>query len=202
VAFCQECKVLREVNPGRYEELSPEPLEPEGLVKALTQEALEELTGRSGLEERFQQKTLTPEDRMKLIAEPLRALEPYFGGGLTDQPMSLPSIIAILSIFGALFLQEFRHPSIPGFSRDATHVTLIALAIALTILSLRRDVRENSRRAICPLLAPLFSSLKPERHELEQVIRQLQAENRKAGEYLNVDRLYGDLLRAYRDPGK
>ena len=193
LAFCGYCQTYYgESDPERYGELAAEAQQIEAHLKVLPQEALTALIARARVEERFRTGTLASEERLVLVAEPLRAMEAFF------RPENSPSAIGLLTVLALIF--TVLGTMVPLFVTTVPRWEIgcmVAIAgIALLVLSLARDGRVAIRKGTELPLVRAYANLRPELHELQQVTAQLREEGQLAGKKVSPERLYAKAMAA------
>lgn len=185
LAMCGNCRALWHADPGVYGSLFPEPQPIKTHLAILPPEFLSRLTKRAKLEQRLRQGSLSRDERLELVAEPLLALEPFFQAKHSPSSIGPLTVMTIVFTFLGCLVPLFVSP-VPQWEWGCG---LAALGVVLLVLSLMRDGRVAIRRATEPVLLRAYVSLRPEQSELEEVLCRFGEEGRTSMCKVNPGRL-------------
>jgi hypothetical protein len=166
------------------------------LVAATAPDFTTRYAARLQLEERVTHGELLPQERERLIKEPLAALE-YQAQSIAkrgDIPVGkgLLMVFSLCLAFAAMAL--WTDPSVRAWAIAAT--VLAAVLVPYSFLSIHKG--ETASRAIMPRLAKCLAPLDPAKEELESAIASLKAQGFAVARFVKVNRLL-DAVKKARD---
>lgn len=187
-ARCQQCGTLFGAAPGAMKENPFPATDVESAMQMLPPEAVDGLMGRMEVEERLADGTLSPEERLQLIAEPFLVLEYQFQigvkGGSRESLIAVAVVLWLAATAAAIILWSDvksmgrrPHGSMTQWAIACT--ALAAGLLALTIYLIVTQKRHVASGAMLDRLTSALLPLQPTEVELETV-RQLLRTSKSA----------------------
>jgi hypothetical protein len=192
---CLGCGVVTAAKEVVYEGYADEaPADIVDLAAATNPDIMETWRDRLALEERLEAGTLTPEERLSLIAEPIAALE--FTFRQTAAAEQVPTMAGI-GIIGAVILTPtavFALTSGPG-ARGVAAI-LLGLAVGAVFVAIY-GFWSGGVRAACARLMPILlralRPLRPAREELERVFAELRLKGLTVAKRIRAEEVWSAL---------
>lgn len=196
---CSECGTSLETEETRHASVEKNRPGDFAALAAATMPNMPELLGaRLALEKTVREspKSLDPELRERMLAEPFTILNPVLEARQKQTQMDKPAVLGCLgtgmltvALLVALVMLPREWENVAGL----TLLTLVGIGIIYTITQLALVNRRYQRRMILPKLSKALAPLQPDREELEAILSHFRERKMQIGKRTKLDELWSEL---------
>lgn len=188
---CRGCSCTFAAEQIGYASYVRQPADDAAALAAETSpDSLDNISERFAFEDRIAAGSLTEDERLNLIAEPIAALEymtaKRLGKGMIPTGSGLAIIALVVTV--PVTIIAWTSPGAPP-AVLATSTALIPLFLALSVFGFFRGHRAWVRRNLLPKLAPPLERLNPSAEELQTVLSALAEQQYVVGERISAEAL-------------